>query len=841
MAEDVIIRGFGDDRGVPDFATEKTIKTVEAALKQANVFNSNSTGYLAQIALGEKRGTLAMNKLLAEMEKGTKATEETTKKLDGLDANNEDANKKQINFLSNLLALGKDTMAMHKKQFTEQIKNDDYRNKLIKAGAAEGGGADRSAAIIAGIKGAGAVASTVSKAIVSVAAAVKGANNYLLQQGTDRFNFAQELRQSGLATGLSESGASLTAFADKVRVNNFTLGEAAEFTQRFSQAVGVLGVNSSMAFVNSLAYAGEEGGDMMRKFGMEFGEVANVAGTYLESVRNLGMLDRMNNQQLRNNMDDFMSTVVSTSNVMKINMEDAAKMIADTLGRDDISSLLATMDPNSAAQVQEVVGMAGGAIKGGLGEALAMRLAAGSEGEFIMTPQYAAMLGDPITAAILPIVEQLATATETGGVAGFQSAFANVEPELQEFLDYASANREILLTGESSAQELVASIQRMRATVETADDGRQPLSADDAAVVGAIEVQRQFTLAMEGVNNELIKSGNFAENVTKITTANLRLVESLEAEATAVAGAVSGPLFDVTAGLQAGVTGAIASIATGAGDFARWTGLMGSEAEKTAAAVRAMRVSINETFGGGSVINAQGEIANQDVANLVTKIAEAEARLDSGEGDDYGAIGGQLTSLRGQLLDMLDTMEVEAPEAARQLRVETGINRLVGEGETVQYDPTLLRNEQSRPFSPMHGEGYVGQEDTEGYILQGGGRMETREAAMERLSSQFAGFENVFSALGKNNSVDLLNSLGFDNEEINFTGNAEQSRVNEMVEALHSNNLLSKEDLQEILTEMKNVTGREGLMDFSNANATDSAAQTRLISAIEMLVTQLRE
>ena len=40
MAEDVIIRGFGDDRDFPDFATEKTIKTVEAALKQANVFNS---------------------------------------------------------------------------------------------------------------------------------------------------------------------------------------------------------------------------------------------------------------------------------------------------------------------------------------------------------------------------------------------------------------------------------------------------------------------------------------------------------------------------------------------------------------------------------------------------------------------------------------------------------------------------------------------------------------------------------------------------------------------------------------------------------------------------------
>ena len=43
-----------------------------------------------------------------------------------------------------------------------------------------------------------------------------------------------------------------------VRQNNFTLGEAPDFTQRFSKSVGVLGVNG-IDFVNKLAYAGEEG------------------------------------------------------------------------------------------------------------------------------------------------------------------------------------------------------------------------------------------------------------------------------------------------------------------------------------------------------------------------------------------------------------------------------------------------------------------------------------------------------------------------------------------------------------------------------------------------------
>lgn len=845
MAEDVIIRGFGDDRSFPDFATEATIKAVAAALQKANAYNNDSTKYLAQIALGEKRGQVAMTKLLATMKNVAETTEETKKHNKNSDDKNDALAKKQNSVLGNLLTLGKDTMNMHKKQFTEQIKNDSYRNKLLKdMDGSDSGMSGTSASLIAGLKGMTGVASKVAGAVTAVAAAVKGANNYLLQQGTDRFNFAQELRQSGLATGLSESGASLTAFADKVRVNNFTLGEAAEFTQRFSQAVGVLGVDSSMAFVNSLALAGEEGGDMMRKFGMEFGEVANIAGTYLESVRNLGLLDRMNNQQLRNNMDDFMSTVISTSNVMKINMEDAAKMIAETLSRDDISSLLATMDPKDAAQVQEVVGMAGGAIKGGLGEALAMRLAAGSDGEFLMTPQYAAMLSDPITAAILPIVEQLAFATETGGVSGFQSALANAEPELQGFLDYASANREILLSGESSAQELVASIQRMRATVETADDGRQSLGADDVAVVGALEASRQFTLAMEGVNNELIKSGNFAENVNKITTANLRLVEALETEATAVAGAVSETLFNVTTGLQSGLTNLVAGITEGAGDFARHVGLMGSEADKTAAAVRAMRVSINETFGGGSVINAQGEISDNTINSLVAQQSELEQAIandDGGNRNNKLFQQGQLSAIREQILNRIEEIEEKAPVAAAQLRIETGVNNLVQAGETVRYDPEQLALEGKVLLA---GPGHFMADrdrDTGDHVLQGGGRMESREAAMERLASQFAGFENTFSALGDSNSFDLLESLGFHNDKTNFTGDVEQNRVNEMVQSLHSNNLLSREDLQTILAEMKNTTGSEGLFNFGAASISDSDAQTRLISAIETLVTQLRE
>ena len=423
MADEVIIQGWGDDgRKMPDFATEATLVAVQAALGKANVLNQNSTRHLAQIALGEKRGNVAMNKLLAEMKQTKesidsssddqiKATEKAAKEA-------ADADGLQGNYLKKLLTLTRESKVAALAQFKANFRADAEARKLI----ADNKPSDQSEGMIASLKGVSGVIGTVASGLLKVAVAVKGANNYFLQQGQERFNFAQELRQSGLAAGLETAGASMTGFADKVRENNFTLGEAAAFTQRFSKAVGVTGVDGAMSFVKSLAYAednGRAGGDMMQRFGMEFGEVANISGEYLESVRNLGMLDKMSNTELRTGMDDFMSTVVATSNVMKINMEDAAQMIKDTLSRDDITSLLATMEPEQAQQVQQVVGMAGG-MQSELGEALAQRLAAGSAQEFQLSAAYQEMASSPIAMELLPVIERLAQASENGGTEGFQ-------------------------------------------------------------------------------------------------------------------------------------------------------------------------------------------------------------------------------------------------------------------------------------------------------------------------------------------------------------------------------------------------------------------------------------
>ena len=842
MAEDVIIRGFGEDRDFPDFATEKTIKTVEAALKQANVFNSESTKYLAQIALGEKRGQMAMNKLIQSMNNVSSEIKNSAKDNSDAADSADEASKKQLGAFTKLLTLGKDTIKLRKEQFAKELKNDDEIKRLMKQGMAED-----SAGMMAGLSSLSGIAGKLAAGVVAVAGVVKGANSYLLQQGTDRFNFAQELRQSGLAAGLSESGASLTAFADKVRVNNFTLGEAAEFTQRFSKAVGVTGVNGALDFVNTLAYSGDNGGDMMRRFGMEFGEVANVSGEYLESVRALGMLDKMSNNELRLGMDNFMSTVVATSNIMKINMEDAAQMIKDTLGRDDITSLLATMDPDRAAQVQDVVGLAGG-MQTELGEALAQRLAAGSQQEFMMSDAYRQLQSSPIAMELLPVIERLASASEQGGTEGFQNAFANLSGDIERIRGIASDNRVLFTSGsDDTGMKVLAQLMRQLQTAGDANAGFVKLGEDDQAVIGAVEVQRQFTVAMEGVNNELIKSGNFGENVAKLNRANLALIETLEAEATGVANQVSGIIFDTTFAAQAGVTSIINGFVGNVANIARGVGLLDSESGKAAEAVRAMRQSINATFGGSAAFDANGALASGPIGDLVNRISSTKTEI-SGLGPDanpyvQSSLTASLQRDRAELEELISEIEVANPQAANLLRIEAGLSNLAQADETVKYDPARLALEQQMMLT-SHG-GFVGRQDDGGYMLQGGGRMETRQQASERILASLEASlgtmnSDVFNAIRSGNSTDLLGTLGFDDADNNIS--AEETRmVGDMIIAMNENNMLSQEKVQELIEAMKNTTGSEGALDFSVASAEEKAERDRLISSIETLVTQLRQ
>ena len=826
MAEDIIIGGFGSDREFPDFAKEATQKSIENVLKQANVFNKEATRYLSMIAgKNEKQSHEAMKALTGEVKKSAKIQQEAKTEAQKLREQEEKASKKEINMMQ--IALGLDEKILAANERSE--KQQERIAKLTEQGYSKNGATFKTM-----LEKFSVVGGAIGKAVTAVAAATVGVNAYVKQQATDRFNFAQELRQSGLAANLSTGQASLTGFAETVNRANFTLGEAADFTQRFSKSVGVLGVAGALDFVNKLAFAGEEGGDLMRNFGLEFGEVKNLAGEYLDTVRNIGMLERMNNAELRRGMDDFMDAVVTTSNVLKVGMEEAAQIIKETLSRDDIASLLGTMDPSRAAQVQEVVGLAGG-MDSGLGEALAKRLAAGSQAEFMMTDQYASMLADPITAGILPIVEQLAQATETGGVSGFQNALANSDAALENFLRDAASNREILLTGEGNA--IVASVQRLRQNFDDANAGFTPISQDDNAVLGAQEATRQFTLSIEAVNNAFIKNADLATNLTKLNESNIALAQEIQVLGSQAAEFAGKTLVTATTGLQS-ITNDLVSggLDIVSGVAASMSDDMAQMKEDTAA----MRRNVTQTFG------------------VMTDLAVSRASIKAGNNYlntmDQGRSRAEVNIARQNLHEELLELAKNDPEQARRLRESYGLNNIVTSG-TVNYDPTMLQNQgQSVNFHSMDGDesyfvrsGLLGNGD---HKLIGGGFMETRDAAELRVRGELSGLASsrgvdsntglaMINALLSGNGSDLLDAVGFDKAGDDFT-TQEQAFLSELVTEISKNNLMNEDTFKQMLEQIKTDNGTSAF-DWVSASEAEKAERAKLLSTMTSLINTLNK
>lgn len=557
MADDIFINGLGP--GVPEWSNEATQKQVlnalNSGLSQNTAANKQILSMLKRIANGEKVQQGQLRNALNELSKQTKVTAQNAK-VNQQAAKNE---SRQMSIFGQLARLSTQQLQMQRQQLdvakrTQELQKEGFSGGFAKIQAQlEKKEEDFSFAAGMFKKAAGMVSAG--------AAVVTGLNRFIETSARERFSFAQELRQSGLTAGLDTASSSLTALSKATNFHNFTLGEAAEFTRNFSQAVGVRGVEASLEFANNLATS--DGGDFMQRFGLQFGEVTDLAGTYLESLRNIGALDKISRADMDRGMENFMSTVISTSNVMKINMQEAATLIKDTLQRDDISSLLGTLPDAMRQNAEAVVGMAGG-MDSSLGEALAMRLAAGSSQGFVQTEQYAALLADPITAGLLPLVEQLASATETGGTSAFQRTLADLGPQLQGIVD--SANRTLLLTGSGDAQRTVADLMRLLQTSGDADAGRAPLSTDDRTVLAGIEIERQQARVAEGLNNAFIAATDLSDNLGALNEANLKLIGAVEGLA-AVSLPAAAEVAQISLQAEAIAKGAAAALVEGSANL----------------------------------------------------------------------------------------------------------------------------------------------------------------------------------------------------------------------------------------------------------------------------------
>ena len=585
MAEDVYIQGFGD-KGIPDFATEKTLSDLLAVMTSSGIKGLKAKDLdklVDAIGDGDTKSISALLKILKTNQDSTK-TQKTVatvlnKQKDDI-AKLREENRKANNQEKKDNAGLKDSMDSFSgvmKEIQAGLKSGElgFGQALEESG---NGLATALDGLKTGVTGTpwGKIAGVVVDLGTAVYGAAKGLNAFAIQAGEDRFNLANEIRQSGLATSLSTADSGLVNFSEMVNRSSFTLGQAAEFTNKFSAAVGDAGIERSLALVNDMAYGGAEGADMMRRFGMEFGGVANVAGQYLETVRNLGMLDRMNNQQLRGGMEDFMDTVTVTSNVMKINLQDAAEMIANTLNqRDDLTAMLATLPTDMRNQVTSVVGSMGaqGTV---VEEALAMFLASGDMPNFMTTQTGQDLAGSQFGQQLLPLIESMGSQIQSGGDLG--QIIANSETALQGILNSAqdSGNSQLIIQGQDQlGTNLIAQVARNLGRIGDANAGNRADTRvegleDDRTLVERRVVQQEYDLAMENISNAIVKAADFASNLDYLNRQNLDFIQQLEEAAVSGIGVAGKTIADITFTVEGGVAaigGTLLDVANKLGDL----------------------------------------------------------------------------------------------------------------------------------------------------------------------------------------------------------------------------------------------------------------------------------
>jgi len=550
MAEDVFISGLG--AGVPQWSNEATQRQVLNALNAGFSSNTNINRQIMNVLSKISKGETKSSNSLSNLVNGMKKTETAIKQGNATNESNVAANKKQTGFLASLSSILSDTNRTAKKQLDITKRIAEYEKQGLSTSEANLR-ANIESADLANESFFEETKDTITKLIsvvTVIGAATKAANTKTIEGASARYDMAQEMRQSGILAGMDSAGAGLINLSQTISRSNFTFGEAANFTRQFSQAVGVRGVQASMDFANTLAKSGEGNSDMMQRFGMEFSEVAEIAGSYMESVRSIGQLDKLSDNQMRMGMDNFMDTVVSTSNVMKINLQDAANLIAETLKQDQFASQLALMEPEMRKNVEAMVGRFGG--EGSiLGSGIATAMAAGSTQDFLQTDVAQQLQGDVIGQKLLPLITQMAETARTQGPEAANALYANMGPQFDSILQFARDNKALVNLNEGMTQAIVTQLAQVGQTIEDATKGEVPLSKADKAINALIETQRFAKLAGEANETLVLKATDLAGSLTTLVETSLILTQEI-AKMGAATSSLRGAAREVALGIESG-------------------------------------------------------------------------------------------------------------------------------------------------------------------------------------------------------------------------------------------------------------------------------------------------
>jgi hypothetical protein len=690
----------------------------------------------------------------------------------------------------------------------------------------------------------GKVTSGIIDTLIALTAMANAANQFAIQLGEDRFNLVNEIRQSGLASTLNTLDGSLIGFSEMVNRSSFTLGQAAKFTEQFSRSVGGAGIQRSLEFVQEMAYemsnSGIEGADMMRRFGLEFGGVAEVAGNYLDTVRQLGMLDRMNNQQLRSGMEDFMDTVTVTSNVLKIGITEAAEMIANTLNqRDDLTVMLAGLPDELRNRVTNIVS-AMGAQGTQFGESIAMALSSTSFDEFLTTEQGQSLAGSNLGQEFIPLLRSVTDQIRGGADQG--DVLASMEEPLRAIVDRfgESGFRALIAQNQDPLiRALGADFVRILDTIGDADDGnaadtRVTGREDSAEFIRLMNNRQQAQLTREDIETGLAKVFDYADNLEELNTANANLIAEInENVRPAIEALPTDTLFDATTFIDTTVKDTLTLFVDVVGEI---TGFLSDEFDRLSQrqeenmqafkdnagiterdiADREERVRVEREVG------ENGDATRNFFARMFTSDAERETF-------DIDKIA-EAIERGNEIVEYQYVDEDRNSPTYGQTLTERRISTDEGMFDSASYMPIETPQQMTEVQSVIDRQDNFDRFTNQ--VLLGASNN-------NNISSSFA--NDLISLLGENRdgSIDyamLADELGID-ERYSSSDSAELEFVRQTLEAFANNNLTSVSDIETLITALNSMT--QQLQDRSWI-AGGEKVSNREIGERDALVTELR-
>jgi hypothetical protein len=238
----------------------------------------------------------------------------------------------------------------------------------------------------------------------------------------------------------------------------------------------------------------------------------------------------MSDKDMRSGMNDFMSNVEMTSNVLKISMEEAAALMKKAVAPTDVALL--AMLPEEQRKAIEAGFQSVNAQGNPMSETLAKRLAAGSRGAFLQTAEYQEMAQTAPGREVLNFVEQMANTLETGSNEDFQSALAQGFPELATSLIEMTRGTGVgvQLLNDPQLAGMVGSI------IEASQNYGGDRGADAGTTAGArqdaegtliqqqIQIREALVLSEAAMNTHM---ENFIDDMMDINVAQLQLAREV--------------------------------------------------------------------------------------------------------------------------------------------------------------------------------------------------------------------------------------------------------------------------------------------------------------------------